>query len=227
MSKAKAPDEMFCRSCGETIKRRAEICPNCGVANEQTETEGRSVRSNNGSQTQLQQTAPQSAPSSSKHDPSEYTTTVSDKWQYGVAASIAVWVVGLVMPDGSGVAGLLILAAWALMPLSIYYDRRWVRATTEWNPKMNPWIILSVVPVINLVGGAVYLFRRYSAPEISSPRTGQARSEQTENDPLENLQERYARGELSDEEFEQKVEQVLGTEDRETARMQLNRDDKK
>ena len=27
----KGPDEMFCESCGETIKKHAEVCPSCGV----------------------------------------------------------------------------------------------------------------------------------------------------------------------------------------------------
>jgi TM2 domain-containing membrane protein YozV len=27
----KGPDEMFCSSCGEIIKKEAEICPKCGV----------------------------------------------------------------------------------------------------------------------------------------------------------------------------------------------------
>jgi TM2 domain-containing membrane protein YozV len=27
----KAPDEVFCSSCGAIIKKEAEICPNCGV----------------------------------------------------------------------------------------------------------------------------------------------------------------------------------------------------
>lgn len=29
-----APDEVFCTSCGETIKQEAEVCPNCGVRQE-------------------------------------------------------------------------------------------------------------------------------------------------------------------------------------------------
>lgn len=33
MARTKAADEVFCRSCGETIKKEAEICPNCGVRN--------------------------------------------------------------------------------------------------------------------------------------------------------------------------------------------------
>jgi len=30
-SRVKAPDEIFCTSCGEVIKKEAEICPKCGV----------------------------------------------------------------------------------------------------------------------------------------------------------------------------------------------------
>lgn len=30
-SRGKAPDEVFCSSCGAVIKKEAEICPKCGV----------------------------------------------------------------------------------------------------------------------------------------------------------------------------------------------------
>ena len=30
-TREKAADEMFCSSCGEIIKKEAEICPKCGV----------------------------------------------------------------------------------------------------------------------------------------------------------------------------------------------------
>jgi hypothetical protein len=33
MGRDKGVDEMFCRSCGEPIKRKAELCPHCGVPN--------------------------------------------------------------------------------------------------------------------------------------------------------------------------------------------------
>lgn len=32
MAESKAADEKFCSSCGETIKKEAEICPECGVS---------------------------------------------------------------------------------------------------------------------------------------------------------------------------------------------------
>jgi uncharacterized membrane protein len=43
-------------------------------------------------------------------------------------------------------------------------------------------------------------------------------SEEAEQDPLDVLRDRYARGELSDEEFERKTEQLIGTETREKIR---------
>lgn len=43
-------------------------------------------------------------------------------------------------------------------------------------------------------------------------------SEESEQDPLDVLRDRYARGELSDEEFERKTEQLVGTETREKIR---------
>jgi len=34
MPREKAPDEIFCRTCGERIKQQVEFCPECGVRNE-------------------------------------------------------------------------------------------------------------------------------------------------------------------------------------------------
>ncbi|WP_459809640.1 zinc ribbon domain-containing protein [Halopiger thermotolerans] len=34
-----ATDEQYCSSCGEIIKKKAEICPECGVRNENTLSE--------------------------------------------------------------------------------------------------------------------------------------------------------------------------------------------
>lgn len=33
------PDEVFCTECGEVIKERAEVCPECGVRQEPAETD--------------------------------------------------------------------------------------------------------------------------------------------------------------------------------------------
>lgn len=36
MARQKAADEIFCRSCGDRIKEQAEICPHCGVRNDES-----------------------------------------------------------------------------------------------------------------------------------------------------------------------------------------------
>jgi len=36
MVRQKAADEIFCKSCGKAIKKQAEICPHCGVRNEES-----------------------------------------------------------------------------------------------------------------------------------------------------------------------------------------------
>jgi uncharacterized membrane protein len=58
------------------------------------------------------------------------------------------------------------------------------------------WFLL--VPVLAIVGDVV--FDRSANPETSV-------------DPLETLRERYARGEMTEAEFERQVEQLLATED--------------
>lgn len=226
MSREKGPDEIFCRSCGEPIKKKAEICPECGVANEYTESQqgGQGTRqettsasrAHRGQETSSPVESVLSAPGSAEHDPSDYTTTTSDRWHYGVAGGVALWILGFAMPEGSPVAGVFFLVAWALLPASIYYDRQWLRATTNWNPQQAVWITLAVIPLVNIVAGVVYLIRRADVSEVSSPNGGY-QAEQEEDPALARLRERYSKGELTDAEFEQKVEQIVGTEDRETA----------
>lgn len=230
MSNKKGPDEIYCRSCGEPIKKKAEICPNCGVANEYTDP---SQGNNKTNQTTVNATSqsPQKSKSkrstgnftsgSTEHDPSNYTTETSDQWHYATGASVALWVIGFAFPEGSAVAGIFFLTAWVLMPVSIYYDREWLRATTKWDPKLTTWVILTIIPLVNIVAGVVYLFRRYNVSEVSSPNIGYGTGQENDR-ALSQLRERYSQGELSDEEFEQKAEQIIGTENKETAQIHLS-----
>lgn len=235
MNRKKGPDEIFCRSCGVPIKEKAEICPNCGVANEYRELHHTGQHSQTTNQWSSRQTGGREAgqqqqpardqsatpnrhppPRSVEHDPSSFTTNTSEKWYYGVAVSVVLWVVGFGLPDAAG--GAFFLMAWVLMPVSIYYDQKWLRATTRWNPQLPLWVILSVIPLVNIVAGAVYLVRRYNVSQVSSPDMGGGNG-QRNADSLAQLKDRYSRGELTDEEFERKVEQIVATEDRETAKL--------
>lgn len=148
----KGPDEIYCRSCGEPIKKAAEICPECGVRN---------AAGAGGSSTE------QSASrTSSHHDPSQFETTVSDSWWYGVLAAVVLWAVTIALSGNAGGAletllGLGLLVAWILMPVAIYFDTKYVRANSSWNPSTALWILGSLVWLVNLVVGGVYLYRRH------------------------------------------------------------------
>jgi uncharacterized membrane protein len=198
MSRQKAQDEIFCRSCGDPIKKKAEICPHCGVEN-RYDGSGRQQQSNHSTVT---------------HDPSQYSAAVSDKWHYAVAASVVMWVLAFVLPDVFGITGMLTLLAWVLMPIATYYDAQWIRANTEWNPNSEMWIFASAIPLVNIVSGALYMIRQHNVSRNFTVDEEEAGPE----DPLTELKRQYSQGEFTDEEFESRVEQLLETEDRESAR---------
>ncbi len=232
MGREKRHDEIYCRSCGEPIKKKAEICPNCGVANNKPDTEQPSQRSQHRSSrtTRTNQTRQPRSETGSideqissyldspEHDPSKHTTTISNNWNYGVAVGVGLWLIGFALPEAGGLAGAAFLTAWILMPVSVYFDRQWVRATTQWSPNIVVWLVLFITPVINIPAGVVYLFRRHNASQVSAADRGG----HSQKDPaLAELREKYSRGELDDVEFEQKVEQIVGTEDTETAQVHM------
>lgn len=236
----RGPDEMYCRACGELIKQRAAICPHCGVANDAgvpgqprpgagqqagpdpVQSQPVPRQGGPGQPQPGPDHGPGTAPGPARqdvggHDPSMHATTVSDKWYAGVALGLVASLAGLVVPDAFGPTEILFLAGWLLIPMSIYFDREWVRSATRWDPELPAWLLLTAVPLLNLVVGSAYLFRRYNVEAVSPAD----RREGPDRDPLDELRARYSRGELSDEEFERKVERLVRTEDRETAREHL------
>lgn len=149
--RSKGADEIYCRSCGDVIKRAAEICPHCGVRNQEAPTTSGT------------------ASSTSVHDPAQYDTTVSSSWYWGVAGAVLVWVVALVIfsiepgPPLEDIAALFVLGAWILMPIAVYFDAKYVRANSRWNPGTALWVIGTLFWFVNVVVGAVYLYRRREA----------------------------------------------------------------
>lgn len=140
MGRQKGADEVFCTTCGAAIKKEAEICPECGVRN-QNATSGRT-----------------SAPTE---------TTVSDSWWYGVAICVGLWVLILAtasvpLPAGlDALFGLLTITAWVGLPLSAYFDSKYVRSKSDWRPNTVLWVIGLLVWFVNIVLGAIYLYRRH------------------------------------------------------------------
>lgn len=141
MTRTKSDDEIFCASCGEVVKKAAEICPNCGVRNE----------------------IAGSTSSGFSSGPSE--TTVSDTWWYGVAGAILLWLFFMVWTGadlpGDGGMGLLALIAWIMLPLAAYFDIQYVRANSEWDPITFLWVIAMAIWLLNIVIGGIYLYRRH------------------------------------------------------------------
>lgn len=144
MPREKAADEVFCRSCGEAIKKEAEICPNCGVRNERAET---------------------SSTSSSRSKSRSYSTTVSDSWWYGVAGGVALWVLLLILASTAAgsdtLLGFLLIIVWAGLPIATYFDMQYVRANSEWDPNTGIWVVLMAIWIANVAAGALYLYRRH------------------------------------------------------------------
>ncbi|MFC6787024.1 zinc ribbon domain-containing protein [Halobaculum halobium] len=149
MTKQKGADEVFCRSCGEAIKEASELCPNCGVRNDNYRSAG----------------GRRSGASAGAHDPAQYETTVADTWWYGVAAGTGVWVLLVLASalngDLGAAGGLLVLVGWVGLPLSVFFDSKYVRANSEWDPQTVVWVILTALWFVNIVAGAAYLYRRH------------------------------------------------------------------
>lgn len=58
-------------------------------------------------------------------------------------------------------AGFLAFVAWIGLPLAAYFDMQYIRANAKWNPNTGLWVILLAVWLVNIVAGAVYLYRRH------------------------------------------------------------------
>lgn len=93
----------------------------------------------------------------------------SGKWWYGIVLSLACWLVAAAVTEpmvpydspGNDVIAVLILFAWALMPVATYLDIRYVRQHNDWQPKTWFWVFAAVIWLVNIFTGLSYLARRY------------------------------------------------------------------
>ncbi|AUV83557.1 hypothetical protein C2R22_19495 [Salinigranum rubrum] len=98
----------------------------------------------------------------------------------------------------TGVASLLVLGV-GLTALFLGYGWFWVVFVVGF---------AVVVPIVSILAGE---------GESETDESPVAPSESTGDDPLETLRERYARGDLTEEQFERKLEALLETETLEAA----------
>lgn len=151
--RSKSADEIFCRSCGERIKREAELCPHCGVRNKK----GYKSSSNKNS----------SLSESKTHDPSDYTTTVGENWYYLVIIPTIFTIPGFILiftadnfPILIFIGMVLVLGAVFLPIIGIHFDRQYVRANAEWHPSKLWMVVLFLLYPLNILIALFYLYRR-------------------------------------------------------------------
>ncbi|WP_276299120.1 SHOCT domain-containing protein [Halorussus lipolyticus] len=72
-----------------------------------------------------------------------------------------------------------------------------------------------VIPLIAILGDSLPMVRDGGDDDVS---VESIQTEQSGDDPIDELRTRYARGELTDAEFERRLERLLETEDAEASR---------
>lgn len=84
------------------------------------------------------------------------------KWRKGVMAATGGWIVVLfgltVLPDALG--GFLVLFSWILLPIALYKDAAEVQQYTDWPKYRWAYILPSLIWIIAVVPGLVYLWKR-------------------------------------------------------------------
>lgn len=189
------PDEIYCRNCGEIIRERAEICPECGVENV---AQGGGAQSGGSGGAQPSQgggaasagpagSAQQSGAAGGAGTARRQSTgsEPSGSWVNGVRVGALLWFLALVvlvptvlqyqnvtagsgldpgrMLQSFGLAALLPpiqLLAWIVLPLSLYFDLKYVDYHVDQWPLSGRLYIAgaAILPVLTQVLGAAALF---------------------------------------------------------------------
>ncbi|GGI99212.1 hypothetical protein GCM10008995_06420 [Halobellus salinus] len=194
------PDESHCRNCGEIVRNRAEICPECGVRNaahagHPTQSQPtQSARGGTGARPAQQRarggTGAQPAQAERMADTPNGVdqrpgSEPSGSWVNGVRLGALLWLLVLLVlvptilryqgaTGGSGVGlspmlqslGLaalippLQLLAWVVLPVSLYFDLKYVDYhVDEWPLSGRLYLVsATILPVLTQVLGAAALF---------------------------------------------------------------------
>jgi uncharacterized membrane protein/ribosomal protein L37E len=217
----RGPDEVFCRHCGEAIKVQAEVCPHCGVRNEQyNRSMGRAGGSadgfgrdtaNSGTGLDANVAAALSYALTFVSGIAVYVLEDDDRFvRFHAAQSIAVFgalaVANVVMSGAFAAVGIGSIAALLGSLLSFVGFGLWVfLIVTAYRGETYR------IPV-----AADIADKLVSGPDGASPTPSDSNSlngeTATEPDPLAALRTRYARGEIGEAEFERRLERLLESE---------------
>lgn len=93
---------------------------------------------------------------------------ITPGWHYVITLATAGWLPILLVSEITLSTGPLIAVfigiVWLALPTAIARDSRQF-AESEWKPRRWRWILGSLLPLVNLVVGPVYLLRRYEATQ--------------------------------------------------------------
>jgi uncharacterized membrane protein len=65
--------------------------------------------------------------------------------------------------SSSPVLGLILILVWIGLPIATFYDMKYVRANGKWNPNTVLWVVAMIIWIVNILAGAVYLYRRHES----------------------------------------------------------------
>lgn len=101
---------------------------------------------------------------SHKHEPSIDLDFSRTTWFYGVAVGtggwLILWVLFALLSNGGFLGGLLVLISWPLLPVAILMDARTTGVFEIAKVESVLYVFLSAIPLLALIPGAVYLYRR-------------------------------------------------------------------
>jgi len=86
-------------------------------------------------------------------------------WAYGVALGALLWVAGSALAAADAgvptdIVGTALLVGWFVLPVSLYFDARYVAANGDWEPIGVLWAVGGLLPLANVLVAGVYLDRR-------------------------------------------------------------------
>ena len=220
-------DEVFCRHCGEAIKVRAEVCPHCGVRNEQY---NRSMGGTNdstggfgGSTTTTTRTTGGTG--------LEPNVAAALSYVLGFVSGIVLYLIeddgrfvrfhaaqSIVVFGGLAVASLIASTAFVVGFASIAGLLNGLVSLAT----LGLWVLLIVtayqgktqrIPVAANVADQLVSGSAGARRTPSNSRSAGATKDTAETDALAALRERYARGEIGEAEFEHRLERLLESED--------------
>lgn len=94
--------------------------------------------------------------------------TVEGLWR-GIAGLVVIWIGFFALtssvPSPNGpfqvIIGVVMVIAWIGLPALLYMDAQQVSRENDWGPWWPAYVIPSIIPLINVVPGILYLLRRH------------------------------------------------------------------